>query len=731
MRRLRHIVLAVALVLAVMQPAASARAAVPDRARSLTAPHAGVSATQLTVRVESKGAMERLEAVLRRTGGTILGRSADGDAVLVEAPAAQDSADYAESIAAEVPVSYAGAVGIVTASAIPSDPYYHTQWGLPKVGAPAAWDRTWGSASAIIAIIDSGVALDHPELVNRIQPGGKDFVPNPDDFDPSDENGHGTGVAGIAVSERDNELYGVGMAPDCKILPLRVLDARGEGNMFDLSEAIRYAADQGADVINMSLGGPNPDPNLALAIQYALDRDVVIVAASGNQNAPSLQYPAAYPGVVAVGATTQSDARWTESVSGSNYGANLDLMAPGLQVNSIRLEPGFFAWTGTSMAAPFVAATAALMRTIRPTASEARIVSELTSTALDLGAAGWDDQYGWGRLRADAAVNAVVLPETSISFTTQPNPYGWHTLAPTITLISDATGPTRHRWDNSPEVDYSGPLLASEGVHALTYRSVDAGGAAETPKIREFRVDTVRPSTPAGVLATALGTNSVRVEWAASTDVTSGVREYEVRRTPAGPALATSGGTSAIVPGLAPATPYAFYVVASDVAGNLSDASAPASATTASAAALVSVFRLFNAATGTHFFTPSAQERDTVISAWPGVFNYEGVAYSVYPSNNSQPLYRFYNRRSASHFYTASAAERDIVIRTWPHIFTYEGETHRVTPTAEPGKLAVYRFYNLRNGSHFYTASVEERNAVIARWPDTYRYEGPAFWLGQ
>lgn len=143
------------------------------------------------------------------------------------------------------------------------------------------------------------------------------------------------------------------------------------------------------------------------------------------------------------------------------------------------------------------------------------------------------------------------------------------------------------------------------------------------------------------------------------------------------------------------------------------------------------VYRFYNAGAGAHFFTSSAAERDHVIATWPGVFTYEGIAYSVNPYNNKQSLFRFYKPSSSSHFYTASEEERDHVMATWPTIYQYDGPTYEVSSLPEAAKLPVYRFYNVRNGSHFYTASATERDHVIATWPAIYRYEGPAFWLGQ
>jgi hypothetical protein len=143
----------------------------------------------------------------------------------------------------------------------------------------------------------------------------------------------------------------------------------------------------------------------------------------------------------------------------------------------------------------------------------------------------------------------------------------------------------------------------------------------------------------------------------------------------------------------------------------------------------LSVYRFYNKKNGSHFYTPSAEERDHVIATYPAVFDYEGPAYTLNSTCGRQALYRFYNMKNGSHFYTASDAERDAVISTWPGVYQYEGPTYSVSPFAVTGFQAVYRFYNKTNGSHFYTASEEERDAVKATWPHVYDYEGAAFWL--
>lgn len=139
------------------------------------------------------------------------------------------------------------------------------------------------------------------------------------------------------------------------------------------------------------------------------------------------------------------------------------------------------------------------------------------------------------------------------------------------------------------------------------------------------------------------------------------------------------------------------------------------------------VYRFYNRTSSSHFYTFSADEATTVLARWPFEFRYEGIAYAANLASNTQPLFRFYNVRARTHFYTASAEERDVVAATWPGIFTYEGVAYAVSPPGTPGAAPVYRFYNLRTGCHFYTASAEERDAVMAKWPDIFLYEGEAF----
>lgn len=718
--RVRTLLTVALTCLALLQPVAFALPS--DKGAPAARLKLGQSATQVSVRAESKAALRELEAEVKRTGGRIDRRSGDGAALLVTVPSGTDSAAYAEVLAEAAPVAFAEPVGLITASAVPNDPLYPQQWGLPAIGAPAAWDYTWGAESVLVAVIDSGVDLEHPDLAGRIAPGGWDFIGN--DGLPDDVQGHGTFIAGIVAAQTNNNLLMAGTAPGARILPVRVLNDTGNGNTFVVAQGVRWAVDAGAKVINMSLGGPISDSELTAALQYAQSKDVVIVAASGNTHPAPVQSPAREPGVIAVGSVDKNSV----IADSSCRGPELDLVAPGVGIQSVMNGSTWGTGSGTSMAAPFVAGAAALLRSAAPHLSAAEVAATLSAHARDLGATGRDDTFGAGIVDIGRAMASTDLaPTTTLSVSSAPNLSGWYKAAPTITLAANEPGTTYYTWGSGPQQTYSAPIAPPEGRSTLTYWSRDVGGRTELPKTASFAVDTVKPAQPAGLSATPVGGTGVRISWAAAADVGSGVASYLVRNTTSGVVRFTSA-TSVEFTGLAYGTAYTFTVTATDAAGNTSTA-APVAHTTPAPPVLDSVYRFYNRSNGTHFFTPSVAERDTVIARWPNVFTYEGVAYQVNQAN-TQPLYRFYNTRSGSHFYTASLDEANTVMQRWSHVFAFEGQTYAVALTGAADD-AVYRFYNARNGSHFYTSSAQERDEVIARYSATYSYEGPVFYLGR
>lgn len=308
------------------------------------------------------------------------------------------------------------------------DPYRPLQWGLDKIHADTAWKATMGSG-AIVAVIDTGVDLSHPDLAGRLL-AGKDFVDGDDE--PDDENGHGTLIAGIVAARSNNGVGVASTAPSARILPVRALDRRGTGVTDDVVAAIDWSVEQGAHVINLSLAQEETQGSLfgEIAVDQAIKRaanaGATVVVAAGNNHAggrPQTAYDATVRGVVVVGASTKGDKR----AAYSNYGAGLDLVAPGGgsatdpsadrgctdtdAIVSTWWDPDadrstYGAGCGTSMAVGFVSGVAALLHAEGLTNAQA--VERMTSTAVDLGAKGRDDVTGYGRLDAARALGVKV-----------------------------------------------------------------------------------------------------------------------------------------------------------------------------------------------------------------------------------------------------------------------------------------------------------------------------------
>ncbi len=372
----------------------------------------------LVVELTPGASPEEVQADLDEAGLTVVDQAPGSDFVLAVAqPGASPSpGGVIEDV--DPIVTY-------RAFGVPNDPGYEYQWHLPLIGAPAAWDVTTG-AGTVVAVLDSGVAYEShlgflraPDLAGTRFAPGWDFVDG--DAHPNDENSHGTHVASVIAATTNNGFGVAGVAPSTTIMPLRVLDGGGAGSDWAAAQALRFAADHGADVANLSFGSPVPSDVMADAVAYARTRGVVVVAAAGNQGA-AVSYPAAFASVVAVGSVRFDLTR----ASYSNFGPSIDLVAPGgdttvdqnlddygdgiLQEGFDNGDPtsfGFFFVDGTSSAAPQVTGVAALVAS-RGVADPAVIESVLVSTAQDLGPQGRDDEFGAGLVRADAAVRALL-----------------------------------------------------------------------------------------------------------------------------------------------------------------------------------------------------------------------------------------------------------------------------------------------------------------------------------
>ncbi|MEH1165779.1 type VII secretion-associated serine protease mycosin [Micromonospora sp. CPCC 205539] len=285
------------------------------------------------------------------------------------------------------------------------------QWQLDELRAETAWQTSTGRG-VTVAVVDSGVDATHPDLAGQVL-RGVDLV-DPDGSGNPDPVGHGTTVAGLIAGRADDKRGVVGLAPDARILPVRVLD---DQNRYDdaliVAQGVRWAVDHGARVINLSLGGSGDSPALAAALDYAFARDVVVVACTGNLATSTNSkpwYPAREPGVVAVtGLEGTSDNLW----SGSITGRATVLSAPATGLVGARPPAGYWRVQGTSFAAPLVAATAALVRSRYPSMSAGEVVNRLLTTARDIGPTGRDDRFGYGAVDPVAALTAQVSPVTA------------------------------------------------------------------------------------------------------------------------------------------------------------------------------------------------------------------------------------------------------------------------------------------------------------------------------
>jgi len=296
-------------------------------------------------------------------------------------------------------VRYVESDQITYTTFIPNDPRYSEQWGPAKIKAPSAWDLEKGENNIVLAIIDSGVDYNHEDLSDRFGAlKGTDIVngdndPMPDPSIPYDD--HGTHVAGIAAATINNGKGVAGIA-QVTLLAVKVLNGR-TGWVSDEAEGIRWAADNGADAISISIESDSLTV-LRDACQYAWNQGIVTVAASGNGDTRGVRYPAAYETVVAVGAINQNDERCSYPSWGSNYGPELELVAPGYQILSTVLNNNYQSKSGTSMATPHVSGVAALILSNNPGLTNQQVRDILDNTADDLGDPGRDEYFGFGRV---------------------------------------------------------------------------------------------------------------------------------------------------------------------------------------------------------------------------------------------------------------------------------------------------------------------------------------------
>ncbi len=361
------------------------------------------------------------DLLYRMPGSVVLDsfRGTEGLTELQRVPAGAKTADVVKKYEADTTVeaampnevwqAFQSAPTPAPTAATPNDPRYGDMWHAQTMRYGACWTKSQG-AGVTVAVIDTGIDANHPDLAGQIAPGGYDFVGK--DTDPRDGNGHGTHVAGIIAAAANNGEGVTGIAPKAKIMPLRVLDDSGRGSTFGILKAMSHAAKNGAKIINLSLGSP---PGGILSRTYMkffgdslVKKGVLLIAAAGN-NGGAVGMPAQVSSFMAVGATNATD----KLASFSNFGKTISVTAPGVDIVStmptypctlVTSHPETVTATygklsGTSMATPVVAGAAALIWSQNPSWKPAQVREALEKSALDLGTAGRDNSFGFGRIR--------------------------------------------------------------------------------------------------------------------------------------------------------------------------------------------------------------------------------------------------------------------------------------------------------------------------------------------
>jgi subtilisin family serine protease len=429
-------------------------------------------------------------------------------------------ADVIEALSANPRIEFAEPDYIRYATYIPNDPLYGSQWDMTLIGMETAWNSIIGDPSVVVAVLDTGIYLTHPDLVNNLwqNPGeiagtgvdndgngyiddvnGYDFAgdgqfPGPGAEDPipnDDYVGHGTHVSGTIGAEQDNLIGMSGEASGVKLMAVRVLGGiAGMGYSSDISEGIIYAADNGAHVINMSLGGTGTGLSEYLALKYAWDNNVFVAAAAGNDGASGnpILYPAGYTFTMSIGATDRLD----NIASFSTHNIFVEVSAPGVNILSTVPPAGYQSsgWSGTSMATPHAAGLAALLYSAYGDMTNWQARSMLQNTAVGLGAPGWDQYFGHGRIDAAALVTAPRPTGDDLEILTPPDggtfPSGsilsllWNPVNGAASYRIRATLPSSAiatLTTTAPYYTRSPSLPTPLGAYSVTIDALDGGGA--------------------------------------------------------------------------------------------------------------------------------------------------------------------------------------------------------------------------------------------------------------
>lgn len=585
---------AVALAAAMLPHPGGAQAAPPERSaagpwakgRVLVMPNPGLSEAELGKIVGPEGGKAR--------------KLTDSGLYVVELPGNASEKAVAARLAHNPHLKFAELDQAVDAAFVPNDPYLGSQWHTARINAPAAWDLATGTG-VTIAIADTGVEATHPDLADRLVAGYNFHDSN---TNTSPVTGHGTWVSGAAAATLNNGQGVAAVAGGARIMPLRVTDTTGYGYWSEIASAITYAADRGARVISLSFETLLPSSAVMNAAAYMKSKNGLVVIAAGNSGADPGY--ARNSNVIAVSATERDDTL----ASFSSYGSYVTIAAPGRDVYTTGLNGTYTLGYGTSFSAPIVAGTVALMMAANPKLSNAGIEKLLYANVDDLGTAGWDKYFGYGRVNAGAAVAAAAAavsttdtqaPAVAIDSPTANTSVSG--VVPVGVSASDNVGVTK------VELRVNGSLLATDttapyafswdstkvanGMATLQARAYDAAGNAVSSASVAVNVanssvvttDTTPPSvslTSPAASTTVKGRGSLTITSTASDNMgASGLKQAlyidnKLMTSVSGGALSYSWNLNKVSSGA-----HTINVVATDAAGNSAAAGATVTATAA------------------------------------------------------------------------------------------------------------------------------------------------------
>ncbi len=451
---------------------------------------------EVIVQFQEMVSLKKAGQFLADQGYKVIGKVPEAQVILLKVPEGEEQQVIRKLLSTPL-VKYAepnyrlhAFAGHLLSPVTPNDTYWNNQWGMRAISAPDVWGVVTGTQQVVVGIIDSGIDDMHPEFRGRILPG-YDFV-NHDD-DPFDDYWHGTHVAGIVAAMGNNNRGVAGVAWGVKLRAYKVLDHTGYGSYYDLMSALYRAINDGVRIVNISLGGREGEDIVREAVRKAHDAGILVVAATGNESAHQVYYPAAYPGVLAVGATNIHDRHATYS----NYGDEIDLSAPGGDgeaaiLSTIPHDDYSYAY-GTSMAAPHVAGAAALLFSLRPDLTNDQVAEILEESCDKVGqylydANGWNQYLGHGRINLKAAIlksarkvmppRMKVAPD-SVYFLTHDTNYPIHTRV----LLRNESKLYPISWSAAahggvPWLELTGPIsgtLAPEEPRYITVTMLDNG----------------------------------------------------------------------------------------------------------------------------------------------------------------------------------------------------------------------------------------------------------------